>query len=66
MNGSDFLFGSIAMGQLPGHNRTGSNILIEVPTNNTEYICLESNNVGEIIETSEPAFLYIASIKCLN
>ena len=61
MNGNDFLIGSIAMGNLPGHSHRGSNILIEVPANNTEYICLELNFIGEVIETSETAFLYIAS-----
>ena len=48
------------MGGLPGHNRTGSNILIVEPVNNTEYFCVESNQNGDIIGVSLPATLYFA------
>ena len=46
-------------GQIPFHNRNGTNIIIEVPVNGTEYACALVIDGGEIIR-SEPAFIYIA------
>ena len=42
-----------------GHNISGANILINVPMNDTEYVCT-SNAVGVPAVVSPPAFLYIA------
>ena len=40
VNGIDYLLSSLTNGALPGHNRTGANILVNSPVNNTEYICV--------------------------
>ena len=48
-------------GNLPGHRALGINILIDVPMNNTKYICV-SNNQTNVIDRSEPAFLYVAGM----
>ena len=61
VNGTDYLLGSIASGNLQGHSRVGTNILINQPLNSTEYVCVESNSTN-IVATSEPANLYFAGM----
>ena len=41
-----------------GHSRIGTNVLVNSPVNNTEYICLSTTNDGEI--RSDPAYIIIA------
>ena len=61
VDGSDYTLSSLIGGGLTGHNVSGTNILVEAPVNNTEYICV-SNSVMTGLETdrSEPAFLSVA------
>ena len=61
VNGTDYLIGTIAGGNLQGHSRVGTNILINQPLNSTEYVCVESNSTN-IVATSEPANLYFAGM----
>ena len=48
----------IRRGELTGHSLNGANLVVNVPTNNTEYTCVSIRDAGNII--SDPAFLYIA------
>ena len=53
---------SINNGNLPGHRASGANVLlVDVPMNNTKYICI-SNNLTNVLSTSDPAFLYVAGM----
>ena len=45
-------------GVLPGHNRTGTNILVNSPVKNTEYICVSQTSDRE--NSSDPAYVVIA------
>ena len=56
-NGS-YTLTELRNGALLGHNRTGTNILVNSPVNNTEYICVSQTNDGEI--RSDPAYIIIA------
>ena len=38
VNGTTYRRDQLDNGDLPGHNRTGSNILVNIPVNNTEYM----------------------------
>ena len=58
VNESDYLLSSLTNGALPGHNRTGTNILVNRPVNNTQYICLSTTNDSKIL--SVPAYIIIA------
>ena len=58
VNGSDYILSSLANGALPGHSRTGANILVNRPVNNTEYICVSQIDNGATI--SDPAYIVIA------
>ena len=51
-------------GLLPGHSRTGTNILVNSPVNNTEYICVSTTNDGET--SSDPAYIIIAGEHTLS
>ena len=42
---------------LPDHSRTGTNILVYRPLNNTEYVCVSTTNNGDV--SSDPAYLII-------
>ena len=54
-----YTLGSLTNGVLPGHGRRGTNILVNIPVNNTEYICVsQTNNFTEI--SSDPADIIIA------
>ena len=59
VNGTAHTPGDLLAGNEPGHNASGANIVINIPMNDTEYICL-SNILGARAARSPPAFLYIA------
>ena len=51
----------ISNGILPGHNSSGTTILVNSPVNNTEYICVSpSNNPALNDVSSDPAYIVIA------
>ena len=58
VNGTDYSLTGLTNGALPGHSRTGTNILVNSPVNNTEYICVSLTNDGET--RSDPAYIIIA------
>ena len=58
VNGILYAFGQLANGDLPGHNAAGSNILVNSPVNNTEYICVSLTN--NILFNSDPVYIIIA------
>ena len=58
VDGTTYTLGELTNGNLPGHNRTGTNILVNSPVNNTEYICL-SQAIGDDT-SSDPAYIIIA------
>ena len=58
VNGTANTLSGLANGALPGHSHSGTNILINSPVNNTEYICVSLTNDGGTI--SEPAYIIIA------
>ena len=58
VNGSHYLLSNLTNGTLPGHSRTGTNILVKRPVNNTEYICLSATKDGKTL--SVPAYITIA------
>ena len=55
VNGTTFFLGSLTN----GHNRRGTNILVDIPVNNTEYICVSQITIDDII-LSDPAYIIIA------
>ena len=55
VNGTDHTLSTISVGELPGHNVTGTNILVNSPVNNTEYVCVSSN--GNSVTLSDPAYI---------
>ena len=59
VNGVSFLFFQLRDGDLPNHSVNGTNIVINVPVNNTEYICAAFTNNNNAI-SSDPTFVYIA------
>ena len=59
VNGSAFTLSELADGELPGHNRTGTNIIIETPVNNTKYVC-ESLVSTDLTIQSKATYVYIA------
>ena len=61
VNGTDYRLSTLTNGALSGHNVTGTNILVNSPENNTEYICVSQTNNGDI--NSDPAYIIIAG-KC--
>ena len=58
VNGSKHLLESLIDGLVPGHNATGTNILVNAPVNNTEYICV-SSQIGSNAK-SDPAYITVA------
>ena len=54
----EYTLNSLFRGELNGHNASGNNILINVPVNNSEYVCI--SNVGTTAISSNPAFIYVA------
>ena len=59
VNGESHFLPDIANGLLPNHSINGTNIIVEVPVNNTEYVCVAATNTE--VARSVPAFIYIAS-----
>ena len=57
VNGTDYTLTGLTNGALPGHSRTGTNILVNSPVNNTEYICVSLTCDGEV--SSDPAYIII-------
>ena len=57
VNGTGYFLGDLTNGALPGHNRTGTNILVNSPVNNTKYVCMSITNNGET--RSKPAYVVI-------
>ena len=66
INNVTYTLGQLANGALSGHNRTETNILVNSPVNNTEYICVCQTNDGDT--SSDPAYVIIAGKcdKCLS
>ena len=62
VNGTAYRLDQLDDGILPGHNRSGTNILVNSPVNNTEYICVSQTNDGSDI--SDPAYIIIAGEEC--
>jgi len=58
VNDTTYLLGDLANGRLLGHRRNVTNILVNSPVNNTEYICLSLTNDGSF--GSDPAYIIIA------
>ena len=58
VNDTDYRLASLTNGELPGHNHNGTNILINSPVNNTEYICVSQTSEGKT--RSDPAYIIIA------
>ena len=59
INGTSRGFIQLLNNQVPGHSLEGVNIQVNIPVNNTEYICVfidESNQTG----SSDPAYIFIA------
>ena len=58
VNSTDYALTNLTNGDLPGHSLIGTNILVNRPVNNTEYICVSDINFGSLINA--PAYLIIA------
>ena len=59
VNGTSYTRNQLTNGSLSGHNRTGANILVNIPVNNTQYFCVfldDNTNEGN----SDPAYIIIA------
>ena len=63
VDNTTYTIGQLTNGALPGHSRTGTNILVNSPVNNTEYICVSTTNDGDV--SSDPAYIIIAG-ECKN
>ena len=48
-----------ADGRIPGHNFTGTNLLVNTPVNNTKYICASPRYFSTVVY-SDPAYIVIA------
>ena len=57
VNDTSYTLGSLTNGALPGHSHSGTNILVNSPVNNTEYICVSSTN--DSTTRSNPAYVVI-------
>ena len=58
VNNTDYTLSSLSFGALPEHSRNGTNILINSPMDNTEYICVSATNDGDV--SSDPAYIIMA------
>ena len=63
VNGTSYTLSGLTNRSLPGHNRTGTNILVNSPMNNTEYICVSALNFALLINA--PAYLTVAGEFCV-
>ena len=59
VNGTSYTRNDLTNGRLPGHSRTGANILVNSPVNNTEYICVFLDDDDNEVNT-DPILLIIA------
>ena len=57
VNNEYYSLTDLTNGVLPGHNCTGTNILVNRPVNNTEYTCVSTTNDGDV--SSDPAYTVI-------
>ena len=55
---NEYTLNALFRGELNGHNISGNNILINVPVNNSEYVCV--SNEGTTAIPSDPGFLFVA------
>ena len=62
VNGLIYLFHGLTNGALPGHNITGTSLLVYNPVNNTEYVCTSQTAGGTFF--SDPAYIYFAGECC--
>ena len=60
VNNTDYSLAGLTNGNLLGHSRTGTDILVDSPVNNTEYICVSQTNNGGV--SSDPAYIIIAGM----
>ena len=60
VNGTSYTLSTLFSGGLQGHNATGSNISVNIPVNNTEYICVSSRLPPAMDIRSDPAYIIIA------
>ena len=58
VNNELYTLTELSSGVLSGHCRNGMNILVNIPVNNTEYICVSQINSSNI--SSDPAYIVIA------
>ena len=63
VNGTSYTLLDLTNGSLPGHNHTGTNILVNSPVNNTEYVCVSALNFALLINA--PAYLTVAGEFCV-
>ena len=59
-----YTLAQLTSGIPPGHSRTGTNILVNSPVNNTEYICVCTTIDGET--SSDPSYINIAGEHTLS
>ena len=45
-------------GKVAGHNRSGTNLLVNSAVNNTKYVCVSQTINGDI--NSNPAYIFVA------
>ena len=55
VNDITYTLGQLDNGALLGHSGTGTNLLVNSPVNNTEYICVSQTNDGDTI--SDPSYI---------
>ena len=62
VDGKIYLLSFLTDGALPGHSRTGSNILVNSPVNNTKYICISPayDPATAYIVIAGKTFMYIS------
>ena len=64
-----YLLSLISIGVVPGHSHNGTNILVNSPVNNTEYICVSPSNTAALNDVcSDPAYIVIAgeTLSCVR
>ena len=60
VNNGSYTLTQLMNGDVTGHDRNGTNILVDEPLNNTEYICVCLLNQGKTEIRSDPAYIIIA------
>ena len=60
VNGVSYTLTGLSNGELSGHSVSGTNIIVSVPMNGTEYVCVIPAVPPNPTILSNPAFLYIA------